>query len=1041
MRRRRTIIIFVLLLTALVLCPHQTPAQSEPAVLADREFEAAMLLRDEAISNAWSASWETVVATYRAAIEKFSKARELYRQAGNRMGEGQSLSRVAELQNVIGESEKSRQNSEEAMRVFLEAGDRQQAGRQNARIGDIYFKSRDYYKALHYYGLALASARETKDSTGESSVLTMMGDCHAHLFNRPEAIRYWEQSVKVDEAAKNFLHQGTTLELMGKAYSDAGERQRALAYYSQAMASYGKQPSEFARRKVSELGYTIAIQVAAIGNSHQAMEILKTGIDFDRRLGMKLRQAEKLELFGILHRNLNQSSMALQYLEEALSIYRSSNHRRGEASVLLVISSVHSDHLGSPAKALELAEMALKIATGIGDIVGQASALSKLGDIVSRIPQRKAEEVEFKKRALELYRSTNDHASTAYLLEKLGIAYRTTDSDKAVEYLNEALMMYAVLGLATELDGPLYWLQRIWHAKGNLKLAVAFGKQGIWALQAQRKNISGLDVESQRGYLRSIERNYRSLAGLLLDQKRLIEAHQTLTLFKDQQALDVSEDLDAKKIVRVNFTPREAKLWKSYVGIANDITTARQQVEELRTRIGQRGPTAEERESLKAREEVVASKWKNYFDFINEVPAEFSQSATDDDRVGEIDEINTIWTTLAEGSKHTKQGTVAVYQLVSGDVIDFLVATPGDLKHVRIRADGIEQRARTLWALLQSDTYDPRPVARELYDLVFKAIEKELPVGTGTILWSLDGSLRYVPMSALFDGKQYLVERFNNVTFTRADGDRLSRDLSSQWTASAYGSSKGHSVVIGGTTVEFSRLPGVNAELGSIFGQRNIVRGDILIDSAFSREKMLATLKTKRPVVHIASHFNFRPGNEAASFLLLGDGTAFTLADMKKHKDLFDGVELLTLSACNTAAQHADANGREVDAFFELAQRLGAQSVLATLWPVADNSTPWLMREFYDLKINKGQNKAHALRNAQLALLNGSANAKRSPVRTDASTVKIIVGDEGQILDTVIRSETFVIAKKDAKPFRADPKRPFAHPYYWAPFVLIGNWR
>jgi CHAT domain-containing protein len=192
--------------------------------------------------------------------------------------------------------------------------------------------------------------------------------------------------------------------------------------------------------------------------------------------------------------------------------------------------------------------------------------------------------------------------------------------------------------------------------------------------------------------------------------------------------------------------------------------------------------------------------------------------------------------------------------------------------------------------------------------------------------------------------------------------------------------------------------------------------------------------------VHIASHFSFRPGDEARSFLLMGDGTAFTLDEIKKHTDMFAGVDLLTLSACNTAAQQADANGREVDAFFELAQRLGANSVLATLWSVADNSTPWLMREFYDLKVNGKQNKAEALRKAQLALLNGSARTARSATRTDSSNVKIVVVENADD-KAQTRADDFVIEKKDAPLFKNDLKRPFAHPFYWSPFVLIGNWR
>ena len=154
-----------------------------------------------------------------------------------------------------------------------------------------------------------------------------------------------------------------------------------------------------------------------------------------------------------------------------------------------------------------------------------------------------------------------------------------------------------------------------------------------------------------------------------------------------------------------------------------------------------------------------------------------------------------------------------------------------------------------------------------------------------------------------------------------------------------------------GDKISFSALPGVKAELSEIFKQTDsktgILTGEILPDAKFSKTNFLEALKRKRPLVHIASHFSFRPGDEARSFLLLGDGTAFTLDEMKAEKNLFEGVDLLTLSACNTAAAQPDANGREIDGFAELAQRLGAGAVMATLWSVSDASTPWLMRDFY----------------------------------------------------------------------------------------------
>ena len=124
------------------------------------------------------------------------------------------------------------------------------------------------------------------------------------------------------------------------------------------------------------------------------------------------------------------------------------------------------------------------------------------------------------------------------------------------------------------------------------------------------------------------------------------------------------------------------------------------------------------------------------------------------------------------------------------------------------------------------------------------------------------------------------------------------------------------------------------------------------------------------------------------------------------------GVQLLTLSACNTGV----GDGTEVEGFGTLAQRQGAKAVVASLWPVMDESTSRLMQEFYRIRESSpGMTKLEALRKAQLELLRGGAKG---------STSDAVRG----------------VAVHPTKAFHVDPNAPYAHPYYWAPFFLMGNW-
>nr|MDQ2687461.1 CHAT domain-containing protein [Armatimonadota bacterium] len=204
-----------------------------------------------------------------------------------------------------------------------------------------------------------------------------------------------------------------------------------------------------------------------------------------------------------------------------------------------------------------------------------------------------------------------------------------------------------------------------------------------------------------------------------------------------------------------------------------------------------------------------------------------------------------------------------------------------------------------------------------------------------------------------------------------------------------------------------------------------VLAGSELLDEQFTKTAMMAGLNQGYPVVHIASHFALGP-DYASSYLLLGDGAHLSLAQINSGGQVFQDVDLLTLSACDTAVGGRSGDGHEVESFGMLAQDKGAAAILASLWPVSDASTQLLMRQFYlGHQTQSGISKAEALRQAQLSLLHGTASASETNPGKRAGRAVEDTGDENSHQPL----------------FKTDPKAPYAHPYYWAPFVLIGNWR
>lgn len=227
-----------------------------------------------------------------------------------------------------------------------------------------------------------------------------------------------------------------------------------------------------------------------------------------------------------------------------------------------------------------------------------------------------------------------------------------------------------------------------------------------------------------------------------------------------------------------------------------------------------------------------------------------------------------------------------------------------------------------------------------------------------------------------------------------------------QWRVLAAGVSQGSN--------ELEALSFVPSELCSIVrepspeceGRQGVIAGTRMLNARFTYASFSQAISKYR-VAHVATHFKFISGTKAeglGSYLLLGNGEKLTMDKVRKSNGLFAGIELLTLSACDTAYGSKTADGRDIEGFGVLAQKQGARSIMATLWRVDDESTRDLMVAFYTRFRQAGMTKAEALRQAQIDMIGLSRNGNKKQASG---------GEAGK----------------------------FTHPYFWAPFILIGNWR
>ena len=332
-----------------------------------------------------------------------------------------------------------------------------------------------------------------------------------------------------------------------------------------------------------------------------------------------------------------------------------------------------------------------------------------------------------------------------------------------------------------------------------------------------------------------------------------------------------------------------------------------------------------------------------------------------------------------------------IYPIILSNQLEILLSLPNkppSLYPTQITSSEISETVAQIKAALLPPLEDGLPLYQQAYDWLIEPLEQQLSeANVKTIAFVLDGDLRNIPMSVLHDGERYLVEKY---AVALTPGLQL-LDPKPITALELEAVTAGLSEIPEDFQQQFSPLPGVAKELAQI-KQIGLTK-ESLLDNQFTQKALKKEISTTgSPIVHLATHATFSSNPEDTFILAWDEPIKIAELDDMLRDDTFnrkEAIELLVLSACETASGDDNATL----GLAGVAVQSGARSTLATLWSVVDESTAEIMSEFYTQLEQSGvtqANKAEALRQAQLALING---------------------DE------------------------------FKHPHFWSPFILIGNWQ
>ncbi|NEQ08584.1 MAG: CHAT domain-containing protein, partial [Moorea sp. SIO4E2] len=289
--------------------------------------------------------------------------------------------------------------------------------------------------------------------------------------------------------------------------------------------------------------------------------------------------------------------------------------------------------------------------------------------------------------------------------------------------------------------------------------------------------------------------------------------------------------------------------------------------------------------------------------------------------------------------------------------------------------------------------------AEQLYQWIIAPLQKELnDRKIQSLIFAMDQGLRSLPIAAIYDGQQYLVEKYGvnlvpslSLTYSRHTDVRPFRVL-------AMGASK----------FPYQQpLPGVEVELTTI--TETLWKGRSFLNEAFTLENLMAQRQQRQyGIIHLATHAEFNSGTPNNSYIQMWN-RKLRLYEMKNL--LYEpSVELLVLSACRTALGNREAELGFAGSAFQA----GVDSTLATLWYVSDQGALGLTTEFYR-QLRKTSSKSEALRQAQLAMIQGNVRIENNQLYGSGKNISLPPELSGS------------------------GKQSFSHPYYWAAFTLVGD--
>jgi CHAT domain-containing protein len=804
------------------------------------------------------------------------------------------------------------------------------------------------------------------------------------------AIALWQTALKTYQNGEQLGDRTIILENIARGYQQLGHNDRALDYWQQTITNY----RQLANPRQLERSLTEQAQVySRVGQHQQAISILcgtdtqeclpESAIAMAHQQQDRLGEAAAWGSLGEAYRLRGNYQSALGYLKTSLKQAREINQPQ------LIISTLNS--LGNTYSSL--AQVDYRRATSAekrGENFGSNNAVEQI----------KAEGVKSDRQAVKYFvdsvqqaEQQEQAAQLKAIVNLIPIYYRLGDNSQAAQSVQKALALlttlpatqdkvYATIKLAKLLQPELVTSNSCYNSDIQPQ-AIQLLQQAV----AEAKTIGNRRSQSfavgELGHVYECRQDDRQALKLTQNARWLAE--------QDLQAKDslyLWEWQTGRIFKQQNNKPAAVQAYQQAIAtldrIRNDILTTNRDIQfDFRDTVE---PVYRQLIALELEQSpsatLVGASSNNFKSVLN---------VFDSLQLAELQNYFGNDCLIAEASNDrdiSVNDSVAIFHSIVLPKRTAIIATfpNGDRQLVWINKDQAAFRKEIIAfneSLLRwyDSEYD-KTISTTLYNQIIRPFANNLKQrNIKTLVFVQDGILRNLSMSALYDGKQYLIEQYAiaatpSLTITKPES--LNRD---NLKVLALGLSKASSV----NGFDYPPLPEVKREIQQV--TQKFQGSKSLLDRQFTSDRLKKELaQNNYPIVHIASHGKF--GSEPEdTFLVTGNNQTLTITELdriiRNAPQSQESIELLFLTACETAL----GDERASLGLAGVAVQAGAKSAIASLWALDDGVTPQVVEQFYTSLRNPDLNKAQALQTAQLKLI-----------------------------------------------------RQNLHPAYWASFILIGNW-